>query len=249
MSKLHEVLAVEGDLKGTHDKILQEGIATFTKKIDHFTGHHKTLQLFRDEDQGMETPDEFKELTTTVHDKLKYIFQPIVKYWDVCLQKETTNQQAKADLVVDNVTIGKDLPATFLLGMETKLKQLRMVVETIPTLQPGIKWTLDPDRGEHVYKAEHDEKKYKTAKTMRHKVLYEATDHHPAQIDKWEDTENVGLYITTRWSGMISPAEKSNILSRIDKLIRAVKKARQKANNVDVVKINVGKEMIDYIMG
>ena len=34
--KLHELLAVEGDLKGEFVKIAEESVVTFTKKADHF---------------------------------------------------------------------------------------------------------------------------------------------------------------------------------------------------------------------
>ena len=48
---------------------------------------------------------------------------------------------------------------------------------------------------------------------------------------------------------MISPSEKSVLLSRIDKLIMAVKQARQRANTQEVVKTTIGKEIFNYIMG
>jgi hypothetical protein len=46
---------------------------------------------------------------------------------------------------------------------------------------------------------------------------------------------------------MITPARKSELLDRIDKLLRAVKKARQRANGTEVVKVNVGKSIMDFI--
>lgn len=38
MGKLHELLAVEPDLKGAAEKIIAETINTFTKKPNHFEG-------------------------------------------------------------------------------------------------------------------------------------------------------------------------------------------------------------------
>lgn len=46
---------------------------------------------------------------------------------------------------------------------------------------------------------------------------------------------------------MMSVSEKSKILGRIDDLLLAVKKARQRANNVDVQKVNVGAKLLNYI--
>lgn len=244
---LHELLAVEGDLEGAHKKILEETRNTFTKKADHFFGQHRKLQMFADD--GVEYPEEFKELDTTVNQKLEYLAGTEIRYFNALLGKESTNQVAVADLIVDGVTLGTDLPATFLLGMETRLKHLRAVYEAIPTLRPGISWVKDESMGEDIYKTEKPDEKLKTETVVEPIVLYEATKEHPAQIKEVSKTRNVGKYITTTWSGMISSAEKSVILERIDKLIRAVKQARQRANTTEVVKRTIGKELFDYIHG
>ena len=247
MPKLHELLAVEGDLEGAHKEILQEAQKTFKDKPAHFMGAHKTLKMF-DENQPT-APDEYQEMVTTVHDKLGYIAGHAVRYLDAVLQKESTNQIARADLVVDGKVIAKDIPATFLLGLETKLKNIRETYRTVPTLPPGLKWERDETKGKHVYSMVHPEEKFKTARTFRHKVLYEATKEHPAQIEKWEETENVGKYVTQRWAGMLTSAEKSELLGRVDKLIRATKKARQQANATEVSKATIGKHIFDFING
>jgi hypothetical protein len=245
MSKLHELLAVEGDLEGTYKKILQETQITFEKKPGHFFGAHKKLKMF--DENAPEMPEEKQELTTTVKDKLTYMAEHIVRYFDAVLQKELTNKEAKADLVVDGIEIAKDLPATFLLGLETKLKNIRAVYEKIPTLPPGVRWEKDETQGKNIYRQTHPEEKFKTAKTFKHKILYQATKEHPAQIEKWEENENVGIYTTERWSGMISPAEKSIVLGKIDKLIRSTKKARQRANAQEIVSADIGNQIFEYI--
>jgi len=245
MSKLHELLAVEGNIESAYRKALEETKTTFQKRPAHFFGRHKTLEMF--DENAPKAPDEYQELQTTVQEKLEYQADHIIRYLDAVLQKERTNQEARADLVVDGVTLASDVPATFLLGLENKLKTIRSVYDVIPTLPPGVKWEPDESKGAHVYRRVHPEEKFKTARTFRHKVLYEATKEHPAQIEKWEETENVGKYIENQWCGMLSPAEKSTILGRLDKLIRATKKARQKANATEVVHVTIGKELFDFI--
>jgi len=253
MAKLHELLAVEGDLEGAYKKIIEEGKATFSKRADHFLGFHRKCDMYT---EGVDTPpEEFKEMDTTVHKKLDYIKNYIVRYFDAILQKEKTNQTANADLIVDGVTIGKDLPATFLLGLESRLKMVRSIYESLPTLAPGTKWEKDLTRGNHVYVTTHPDEQPKTAKTFMHKVLVEAQfpkegeggQSLPAQIEKWEEQKNVGMYKKTIWSGMITPAEKSILLEKIDKLIREVKRSRQRANSTAVVKVNIGEEIFKFI--
>lgn len=245
MSKLHELLAVENDVESTYKKVVEEAKVTFTKKVDHFSGSHRALKMF-DESKQNENIDENKEMVTTVGKKLAYVKDYAVKYFDVVLQKEKTNQMAKADLVVDGITITADLPATFLLGMETKLKAIRDLYESTPTLTPGYKWELDTNAGEGVFVTSLNDK-LKTAKTFQHKILVQPTDKHPAQVEKWEEQIPVGKFSETIQSGMLTPAQKSKYIGKIDKLIQACKQARQRANNVEVINEQIGEKLMDYI--
>jgi len=245
---LHELLAVQGDLEGKYKRILEEATETFTKRKTHFSGYHKTLRMFAETDKMQEAAgEEHKELTDTVDAKLNYIQSDIVRLMDALLQKESTNQNAKADLVVDGITLGSNLPATWLLGMETKLKEIRSVYEAIPTLDPGVKWEPDPAAGAHVYRATHPDVKSKTVQDIAYKVLQPATKEHPAQVETWKENKPVGEYVTHHVSGAISPAQKSVLLGRIDNLLRAVKKARMRANNTPVDKARIGNKLFDYI--
>jgi hypothetical protein len=194
-------------------------------------------------------PDEHQALASTVNDKLRWVASNVARYFDTNLEKESTNQTAKADLEVDGNLIAADLPATFLLGLETKLQKLRPVYEAIPVLPPSMEWDDAPDMGADVRKAKHPDIKYKTAKTFKHKVLYEATEQHPAQIERWEETVNTGESTREMWSGMLTTSEKAMILQRLDALLQAVKKARQRANNIVVVKKKVAMDLFSYIHG
>lgn len=248
--KLHELLAVEADLDATAKKVMEEAKNTFVKKVDHFLGAHKGLHMF-DEQRSQEEAgaQEHKALVTTVGKKLAYIRQPIVRLWDAVLQKDATNQDARADLVVDGEVIASDLPATWLLGMEQRLRGLRAVYEAVPTHAPGIEWVPDSDRGEGIFKAAHPETKDKTEKVVRADVVVPPTDHHPAQVREHAENVKVGVFTIERWCGTISPAKKSEYLERIDRLIRAVKKARVRANNAEVRKLTVAKKLFDYVHG
>jgi hypothetical protein len=242
---LHELLAVESDLDGAHKKILEETIVTFTKKSERFIGQLRELIMF--EEDGIEYPEEYKALDTTVKAKLDYMQKTEIRYFNAMLQKEATNQTAVADLIVDNVVIAAGLPATFLLGMETRLKHLRGVYDKIPTLQPGIDWELDLSQGDNIYKTTKPAEKLKTETVIEPVVLYEATKEHPANVKESSRVKTVGKYRTTSWSGMITPAEKSILLGKVDKLIRAFKQARQRANTSEVVKKSIGKELFAFI--
>src|SRR5690242_19013370 len=120
MAKLHEVLAVESGLQTTAKQVNDETIKTFGKKDEHFVETTKSIRHFADDDQKLDN-DETKAMVTTVFDKLLYNAGPNIRAFDAYLQKEATNQKAHADIVIDEKTIAKEVPATVLLGMETKL--------------------------------------------------------------------------------------------------------------------------------
>lgn len=247
MGKLHELLAVEGDLEGVAKKVIQETATTFVKKPDHFQAFNKSYVPYN-EGKENELPSEEKELVTTVSKKLDYAFSSIVKWLDAVIQKERTNQLAKADIIINGTTIASDIPVTFLLGLENKLKSVRDMIEYAPTLAPGTIWEPDVTLGEGVYRAKNQDERIRTQKVMKPVVLYEATDKHPAQVKESTEDVAIGKYIEIKWSSMISPAEKSVMLGRVDSLLRAVKQARMRANSTEVEAIEIGNVIRDYIL-
>jgi len=248
MAKLHEVLAVEGELEGAYKQILAETEKTFSGKPGFFMGSEERYESFLDESAHDFLPPEHQELTTTVPDKLSYMFNYVVRYVDAVLQKDASNQKAVADLVVDGVEIAKAVPATTLLGLESKLKQVRAVLLAMPTLPAGIRWMPDEQLGKNVFRAEKPVEKVRTLKRKKFITVAEATTQHPAQVKEDVEEYNAGRKIKETWSGMVSSARKSEIIGNLDKLARAVKQARQRANCVDVENVKLGKKLVEFIM-
>ncbi|MCY4584178.1 MAG: hypothetical protein OXE50_15490, partial [Chloroflexi bacterium] len=161
-------------------------------------------------------------------------------------QKDTTNQEARANIVVDGVTLAEDVPATFLLGLENHLKRLKPLYEAIPTLQPGVNWSEDSDKGKGVYKAP-PETTFRTEKVRRHEIIVEATEHHPAQTESFSVDVPIARVTNIKTSGMLTPVDKSTLLGRFDALIQAVKRARQRANGTEVINRNIGQMLVGYL--
>ena len=246
-AKLHEVLAVEQDLSHTAVKVVNEAGTTFHKKPDHFMGFSKTTRFF-DDSRSEENTDESKRIVTTVGAKLDHVTKHLARYFDAMAQKEATNQLAKADLVVNGTVLVEGAPATWLLGMETRLKDLRKMYEAIPTLSPGVLWTKDEAAGKGIWVAP-AQASFQTKKTAQHKVLYDATENHPAEIEKWFEDVPVARIEKTESSGMITSAQKAALLDRLDTLIQACKKARQRANATEVVQVKPGQAILAYVHG
>lgn len=248
MAKLHEILAVENGLQTAAKKINEETIKTFGKKDEHFIATIRTVEHFAEEDHKLNVV-EAKAMVTTVFDKLLYNAIPNVRALDAYLQKEATNQKAAADIVIDDKVLAENVPSTVLLGLETKLTELRAVYEAIPTLAPGPAWEIDTSAraAGGVYKSAAPDVAFRTKKTIRPIIMAPATEHHPAQVQAVTEDVPMAKITTRHSSGMISPAQKSDLLERLDKLLRAVKRARQRANGTEVETRRIGASLFEFI--
>ncbi len=246
-TKLHEILAVEGGLEKTAKKLLLSSKKQFDKE-NLFTGQTKRLEMF-DVDMERLNVTETQKIETTVDENLDYALNAVSKHWDSVIQKDGANQKAVADVVVNDKVIAKDIPATTLLGLESKLTELRGLFEAIPTLAPGITWVDSSADKQGIYVIKDPVVQFKTEKDVDFRVLYEATKEHPAQITQFNIVKNVGKFITEKKSGMYSAHRKAKVLENLDTLLRAVKKARQRANNVDVdTNQKIGSALTDFIL-
>ncbi len=245
MSKLHELLAVEADKNNIATKLVEESRATLAKKPDHFRGFTKQI-LYFEEKRAAENAEETKLVVSTVDENLEYTLNHVASYFDVILQKEKTNQTAVADLIVNGVVFAKDVPATFLLGMETRIKALRALFEAVPTLPPAIDWKEDASAGAGHFRSPQTMVP-KTEKQVKYVTLAAATDKHPAQVKDWTEDVPVAKIVTVEYSGMWTVQQKADALDRIDVILQAVKMARQRANTADVVSGKIGAVLTGFM--
>jgi len=249
VTKLHEILAVEDSLNKVFGNAAKEAQATFGSRDHLFKGHRIVTTPLEEDVEGhlAVSPDsEVHDVSETVHGKLTFLFDHLTRAFNVYGQKERTNQSAKANLVVAGEVLIEDCPATMLLGLETRLRNLREVCEAIKTTDQSKGWT--PTQQEHIVEAR-PETKFITKKVQRERVVIEPTEHQPGQYATYNEDVRVGEKTTVHASGLISPREKSDLLARIDVLMRAAKKARQRANGAEVdTKFKAGKVIKNFIL-
>jgi hypothetical protein len=245
-TQLHQILAVSSDRSSAAQAILQETIKTFSGKPDHFIERHSVYKPL--EDGEADSEELFKAMVDTVDSKLKHCLGIVGKSWDVEVTKDRTNQLTSAPIVVNGKQITGPIPATSLLLLESKVKAVIEMFQAIPTLAPGRKWELAADKGDHIYRDCNPDERWRTKKTVVSKILAPATDKHPAQIDKWNEDVNVGKTVTHVWCSMLSPAEKSELLSKATELLIAIKSARQVANSQEVEQVAVADSIIAYLL-
>ena len=248
-SKLHELLAVDGNLKAQADKTRSELMSTFEKKTHLFTEKIVTFKPL-EENQPSVTESQL-DIQTTVPKELKWISDFMIKSLDVSYQVAEANTIARADVVMEDGTVLlSQIPATSLLELEKRAKELHDFVSKIPTLDPAKGFKADPDKGEGIYKAREDNKA-RTKKTLKVLTLAPATDKHPAQAKEYTEDVPVGTITTLEWSGLITTAAKGDMLSRVEDFARAVKQARSRANEQEITKSDnkIGAKVINYIFG
>lgn len=253
--KQHAILAVEPTREAAAKKQLAECPITFANKHTLFTGNTRTLTLFnRDttnqvEFDAIEAKDHVdNRVQYTVGGNLNYMAGIVGSWLDVNFTKEATNQIAKADVVIGGLTLIKDAPATYLLGLENKLGALRQAYEAIPTLAPGINWEPATDIGPEIWKGP-EVSDTKTLKTTDQTLLKQSSDKHPDVLVNRDVIKNIGQYKDRKFSGMIPVAEKAAIIARFDQLLMAVKEARQRANDVNAVASKCSETLFGYLHG
>lgn len=233
--KLHELLAVEGNLENQAAKVTAELKASFEKKRHLF--EEKTVVFTPNGEGQNQVVEAQSNIQTTVLKELELLTPFLAKSFDASYRVSEANTVARADVVLDldngAVTLLTGVPATTLLELEKRLNDITNLVNAIPTLDPAKGFNPDSQKGLGYYQA----RKINKTRTKKEKVVlvkYQATKEHPAQTELIDQDIPVGTVQEQEWSGLITPSEKSDLLSRVETLARAVRQARSRANEVEV---------------
>jgi hypothetical protein len=241
MAKLHEILAVENDKKAIAEKVLKETVKTFADKKAHFNQTTIVVKPYKETDKFEEPKN--TPMIDTVKSKLDYTAKQVIPLLDVTYQKELANCSAKSDIVIGTEVLAKDVPATVLLNLEKRLTEIRSVYDAIPTLPPGSDWKRDESTGHYRF----TDVRIRSMKQNVPLIKVEATKEHPAQVDVFSKDVPVADVTTTEITSFYSATEKSETLERVDTLIQAVKRARARANNTEVPKVQIGADLFRFV--
>lgn len=251
MSKLHEILAVEKTRVSAAQKLIADTHNKFGK-FDFFQGHEKTLKMIEDSPQNEAIENaarDVRNLPTTVSETLDYALDYWAKAEDVIFQKNRSNQYAVSDLFFRDTLVAKDVPVDELMGLESRLTDLRKVFEAMPTLVASTRWEVDAASGRHgAWVAEAPEVTTKTEKTTTPVVLYQATDKHPAQVKEVTSDKIVGTFTLRKTCGAATTWQKAESLAIIDELIVQIKQARMRANSVEANTAAIGNVLKELIL-
>ncbi|MEZ4364059.1 MAG: hypothetical protein R3B48_28055 [Kofleriaceae bacterium] len=243
MAKLNQVLAIE---KGIKTRVYGEftELHQATQKPALMNGFHKAYQP-RDED-GETYPPESQKVQHSATDVLERVASALTELFDITATKDFANCTARANVVVDGRPLLADVPATYLLFLEKQLVDLHTFIAKMAELDAGSDWSVDPGTG--LFKTE-PSMTQRTKKVQRPIVLYDATEHHPAQTQLITEDVIAGQWVTIKYSGAIPAPRKKQLLARIDKLAAAVKFAREEANAIETTDKQLGREVFNYLFG
>ena len=250
---LHEILAVEQEVKAQAERARSGLVETFRTKQSHFTGIRRTFRPFYVDEASGEVGGERLEAETrlakTVPEELGVVLREVGKAIDVGFQLDEANTRARADIVIEGEVLVADVPATFLLQLERRLKEVRSVFKEAPTFDPVRLWSVDAAADKpHVLRAE-PVTTIRKQRTRKYNLMVEATVEHPAQVDIVEVDEPVGEIRSYEWTGMLSVGRKAALLEQLDRLLRAVKQARSRANTVEVDRNKrMAKTLAEYLL-
>lgn len=241
MAKLNQLIAVLPKLKKDATEAKSEAHHKMMVK-DLLMGLSRTYQPKLD--GGDQYPGETKLVQYTVGRGIKDYSEATIEVCDAVLAQELSNQQAKANIVVDGTTLVEDAPIGYILFLEKQIEDTITLAKELPTLDTATEWDYD-SVSDH-YKS----KPVQTLKTTKQPFNHEkapATKEHPAQVEIFHRDVVEGTYTKVEFSGAIPAKRKNAMLQRARALLLAVKKAKEEANMMDIVERKVGKTILDYV--
>lgn len=244
MGKLNAVVALEKGIKAQAYSIISE-LHKLAQKPDLFSGFVKTYQK-RDE-EGEDLPSEQKKIQYTVSGILRDVRAALDDMMAITARKEWSNCVATAPIIVDGTTLIDAVPVTYLLFLEKQLTDMRTFVEKLPTLDGNEDWRDDPTTG--LYRTDASQT-HRTKKVQKAIVLYDATKEHPAQTQLVSEDIVAGYWNTVKHSAAMPGPQKVAMAERVEKLLRAVKEAREMANSrEEVIPPKIGESVLGYVFG
>jgi len=242
MPKLAQIIAIaNGQRTRTRDAVTD--IYKQVQKPVLFDGFVRTYHTEREDEHVL--PPESKNIQVTWKSCLDGALRHWTKLLNITATQDTANCAARGTIRIDGRTILADVPVTHLLFLEKHLTDVRTFIKHLPVLDAAETWVDDPNKGCFIAPPQ---RKIRTRKVPNTLVKYPATDKHPAQTERYDEDIVVGEWHSVSMSGRIPAKDKDEMLERVEKLIEAVKLAREQANEAKVEDVEVARPLFEYIL-
>lgn len=246
--KLNEIIAVTTGKKSEVTKSVAETYHKIQKE-SLFDGISRTYRPR--EELGERLPPEIKQPQLRVKDLISNAVKSWKELFDVVFTLDHGNTKARAEINVLTsgdapLTLLTDVPSTTLLFLEKQLVDVKTFITKLPTPDPSEVWEYSSQLD---CLATKPTQTARTKKVQKPLVMYPATVEHPAQTQLVTEDVIAGDWTQILYTTRIPAQEKNEILERIDKLLDAVKVARERANSTPVEKKKMGDLLLSYIFG
>ncbi len=243
MPKLNQVLAIEKGEKNRAQRA-QTDLHHRSQKGVLYDGRVRAYKP-ADED-GEQLPPERQLVQLRGTEVLQEQADILIPLWDVIATKDWTNvHAARADVVVGEQVLIKDCPVSYLLFLEKQLEHVETFISKLPTLDPSEEWKFSADQNCYVTSPTWTNR---SKKVMRNHVKAPATAEHPAQVETYMEDVLIGRYETIRHSGALPVQRRDELIERVRVLRKAILFAREQANNVDALKLEVAKKLFAFLL-
>ncbi|WP_437542347.1 hypothetical protein WME95_30250 [Sorangium sp. So ce327] len=241
MPRLNQIIAIEKGVKARSHQRLTEAHHALQKPA-LLSGISRTYRS-KDE-EGEQLPPEATRVQAKAEDIIRSTADILGELFDVTATKDYANCKARADVVVDGKVLLAGAPVTYLLFLEKQLVDMNTFIRKLPVLDASESWTFDPSADSW---ATEPVQTARTKKIPRNHVKAEATDKHPAQVEVYHEDVVVGYWKTVKFSGALPARRINELLDRVEKLQKAVKFAREEANNQTVEEQKVGAAVLGFL--
>lgn len=252
-TKLHQVIAIERGVAAESERELSalKKVIAVGGDQDPLTGTERVYETAVD--GGEQFPPVSRRVQATVPDLLELTKTSLVRLFDVKYTREFANTFARADVVLDGDVLLTDVPAGYLLFLETQIAALvKDLVDKLPQLNPATVWDDDDALPRGVRRAA-PKRTHRAERVNQVQVLSpnQVIDGKPfpGNFRPYETEKIVGYWTEVRTSGQLPAREVQEMHRRGMKLLEAVRFAREQANTADVEDKQAGEKVLGYLFG
>lgn len=253
MNKLSVSLGLRDKVEKNYANMLDDMFRKFKTQQGIFKGERHTydaLEGFADEP----TKRKYTAVDSTVEEQIEWFSKETRDYFKIIFSIEKTNAQGVyANLVVDGEDWGR-YSTLELLRLKSILDgKIKDMLKEMPVRSGAIIWaksTHANDTGRKVFESQLVEgfstTTIKDMKVVNDPHIKEAPGRAPV-VQPVDTKVNVGKYSTQMYSGELSLKERAEMITRLDKVQRAVVGALAEANNSDTIESDLGDKVLDYV--
>lgn len=242
-TSLAQIIAIAGGAKTRADDALNRVYKTIQKGA-LFVGQQRTYSP--KDDDGDQLPPESQAVQMRVEDLITDVTAAVARMLDVVATLDEANTQARADLVVDGIVLMEQVPVTYLMWLEKKVIDLRTLISKLPVLDVSEVWEWDENL--KAWRTTPTET-VKTKKVPRNHVIAKATDRHPEQVQVYHEDVITGTWRTVKLSGAVPASMVFEMHTRAERLLDAIRFAREQANSRPVTNVRANDAILSYLFG